>query len=78
MIHWSKSLDQIDMPDSTTDSGKLQSHILWLWRNIDAVNDDVTAAIAGASGVEQSWVTIAIEYLVSRGAIVVDEEVNHG
>lgn len=75
MIHWCKGLGQIDMPDSKTDGGKLEAHILWLWRNIEAVNSDITGAIDAVPSIEQSWVLVAIEYLVRVGAIVVDAEV---
>jgi hypothetical protein len=74
MIHWCKGLGQIDMSESTTDGGKLEAHILWLWRNIEAVNVDIKAAIAADKWVEQSWVKIAIDYLVRVGAIVVVDE----
>lgn len=73
MIYLTKGLGQIDMPDGATDDGRLASHVLWIYRNLDAINDDITAAIsAAAPSIQDSWVKIALDYLHRVGAIVID------
>jgi hypothetical protein len=72
-IHLTKGLGQIVLPDGLTDDGKLANHILWLYRNLDAVNEDLSKAIAASEiEVESSWVNLAINHLVGIGAIVVE------
>jgi hypothetical protein len=78
VIYLCKDLEQIDLPDSGLDDGRLKAHIQWLYENIDAVNADITAAIDAAPGIQHSWLPIAIQHLAGLGAIVVTEEVNHG
>jgi hypothetical protein len=74
-IYPTKWLSQIDMPDSLTDDGKLSKHVSWIYEILATdPTADIYKAATDATGIEPSWVDLAINHLAGIGAIVVDRE----